>query len=366
MSSSYVRLKKYREVHKKMKNNEEQSANISNDIQLSDKNVEIEVTKKRKDPELVEDSELVTDPANCEVIAGAFLSDLSNSTMFMDDLSGDCLSNSTFFEDNSAPPEIIPQKKTDHFRDRLREWAVHHQTNVAHVAINDLLVLLREFGCSSLPKTAQTLLQVNHFTVLDDMEGLANGESSIGEYKYLGIQRGLQKILDPEIYEEHHISVFAHIDGMQVYQNSNKQICPICLKVYHDKRSHLLAASSAVFLQDFVEELNLLIKNGVAISGQTYNFKFLGVIADSPPRAFLKCCKPPVSFAACERCVIEGESVGRKGAKKRIYGNLDCARRTNDSFRRRLHQEHHYDNSPILRNLILLIQKRLTKYHPSR
>lgn len=149
-----------------------------------------------------------------------------------------------------------------------------------------------------------------------------------GAYVYLGIEKGLQKIISPKVYRENDIYVLIHIDGMQIFNNSQIQAWPILVKIFHGDYvcKPFVAAiycgdskpkSSNIFLSDFVIEAKNLISNGVQICGKKYSIKIYAIIADAPARAFLKYCKQPNSFYACERCITKGILVGKKGAKKK-------------------------------------------------
>lgn len=54
----------------------------------------------------------------------------------------------------------------------------------------------------------------------------------VGEYTYLSIKKGLTRIISHNVYTEEHISLVIHVDGMQIYYNSPKQVWPIAVKVY--------------------------------------------------------------------------------------------------------------------------------------
>lgn len=93
-------------------------------------------------------------------------------------------------------------------------------------------------------------------------------------------------------------------------------------------------------MEQFVSEANELIKDGVILDGKKYALKISVVIADAPARAFLKCCKHPGGFFACERCTTKGETVTtnnfrKKSTKKtvtRVYPEVNCELRTKESF----------------------------------
>lgn len=173
---------------------------------------------------------------------------------------------------------------------------------------------------------------------------------------YLGIRNELEKIISPDAYSENEIPVFVHIDGMQIYQNSQIQAWPISVKICHpnyDCKPFVAGIfcedskprSSNDYLYDFVKEAKRLINNGIELHGTRYSFKINAskLIADSPARAFIKCCKPSNSFFACERCTTKGISVGKKRSIK-IYPEMNSTKRSKESFLNKEQPEHHKEN----------------------
>jgi len=82
----------------------------------------------------------------------------------------------------------------------------------------------------------------------------------------------------------------------------------------------------------------------VQLNEKKYSFKICAIVADAPARAFIKYCKPHNSFYACERCTTKGVSVGKKRAIKRVYPEMNCKSRSNESFKNREQPQHHKDN----------------------
>lgn len=224
--------------------------------------------------------------------------------------------------------------------------------------VTDLLRILREEGHSSLPTTAQILLGTKHHRILQQMKSNKNTQ---GEYFYIGIEPGLHQVINTQIFIEEEICVLVHIDGVQIYNNSQIQVWPIIMKIFHKEYNcepftvalycgDSKPASTHDYLIDFVTEATKLINEGVTINTRTYSFRIIGIVADSPARSFVKCIKPPGAFYACERCSIKGISVGEKFKKKRIYPETNCSKRTKESFESRNQPQHHKENvmSPLL------------------
>ncbi|XP_024891314.1 uncharacterized protein LOC112467079 [Temnothorax curvispinosus] len=247
---------------------------------------------------------------------------------------------------NDSPTSQTPINK------KIKQWTLQNLDTLRLNVVSELLLILREEGHTSLPQTAQTLLGTKHSRVLQVM--FSNRETE-GAYMYLGIQNGLEKIISLDAYSENEIPVFIHIDGMQIYQNSQFQVWPISVKICHPKYDckpfvagifcgDSKPRSSNDYLHDFVEEAKHLINNGIELHGTRYFFKINAIIADSPARAFIKCCKPPNSFFACERCTTKGISVRKKRSVKRVYPEMNSRKRSKESFLQKKQPEHRKEN----------------------
>lgn len=191
-----------------------------------------------------------------------------------------------------------------------------------------------------------------HYRVLQTM--VSNRETE-DVYTYLGIKNGFEKIISSAVYCKSKIPIFIHIDGLQIYNNSQIQVWPITVKICHSKYicepfvAGIYSGDSKPqnitdYLYDFVQDVKNLTSNGIKLHGKKYSLKLCGIIADAPARAFIKCCKPPNSFFACERGATKGVSVGKKRAIKRVYPMMNSTKRSKTSFLQRDQPEHHKDN----------------------
>lgn len=202
--------------------------------------------------------------------------------------------------DSSENENLIQEnyEHSDRLREKLRKWALNNRASLQSNTISELLVLLREEGHPTLPKTAQTLLQTKHHQIVESIPSLKETDSG---YKYLGVAEGLRKMISPKIFLEDSIEVLIHIDGLQVYKNSQIQMWPITIKVYslnYTTRPFVAAiycgdskpASVKQYLSDFVKECKQLTNEGITIDKKKYAFKIIAIVADSQARSFIKCC----------------------------------------------------------------------------
>lgn len=353
LSNSYKRVKKWRYMQKKKKsksvpsecNNEKNNDGINRILNVeSEDRINSEQHELNISEQSLSSQDLET-PSKINLDPNLIISDC--------DISND---------DNIIIPTDSPIVNQSSvllgMEQKIRDWAIRNRTNITLTVVTDLLNVLRSEGYTSLPKTAETLLGTMHCRPLQKMSGINN---IVGEYTYLSIKKGLKNIISPDLYTEEKISLLIHVDRMQVYHNSLKQIWPIAVKIYHPNyiAKPFVAAmycgdskplSVENYFSDFVVEVNDLIENGIELYGKKYSIEIMAIVADSPARAFLKCCKAPGTFYACERCTTKGISVGIGRSKKRVYPQTDAELRTRQSFEEKLQREHHYENcnSPIL------------------
>lgn len=160
------------------------------------------------------------------------------------------------------------------FEQQTRHWALNNLNTWRLSVVSELLLILRRNGHETLPKTAQTLLNTQHHRTLNLMPSCKGGH---GEFAYLGIHYALKNIIKPNVFLANTISVLAHIDGAQIYNNSQVQIWPIVLKITHQDyitKPFAVAIycgdakpmSAEDFMSDFVAEVKYLTLNGVDIS----------------------------------------------------------------------------------------------------
>lgn len=357
MSKQYYRLKKHRELQKKhLILQEKRDDNIVSIVDEVDNSEQCEI----KSDVSIDQSE-----SSFEASVGI----LVNSNPPLNSENDDKI----IADNNQVDGEKSVSESSDNdivgLENKLKHWCLNNLETLCLNVVTDLLLVLRSEGYTNLPKTAQTLLGTNHRRILQQMR---SGKNTVGEFIYLGIKNGLQKVITDE-YSDNEIAVFVHIDGMSLFKNSPMQVWPTSIKVFH---KNYIAKPFAVsifcgdskpysideYLENFLDEANQLIKDGVTINGRQYAFKILGIIADSPARAFLKCCKYPGGFYACERCTIKGISQetninrkkGNMKTSKRVYPQMDCELRTKKSFEDKLQLQHHRGGNEVKSPLLSL------------
>ncbi|XP_074105913.1 uncharacterized protein LOC141531799 isoform X2 [Cotesia typhae] len=342
MSKIYKRVKKFRELKKLGSNSVNRVDFVNNDGSENNPESVNSIQQQEENSSSAENVYNSDNDSNGSVI--------SQTECHRDD--NDHNSSEFSYDNSDTDSESVIDETVnvnESFKKKLRQWALKNINSLQLNVISELLILLREEGHPTLPKTAQALLQTKHHHVSQSIVSL---KGSNCDYKYLGIENGLKKIISPNIFVEHTIEIMVHIDGMQIYKNSQIQLWPITVKIFNEKyMTHPFIAAIYCgdskpadvneYLSDFIEESKKLINSGISIDGKKYDFKLIAIIADSQARTYIKCCKAAGTFYACERCITKGVSVGEKRKKKRVYSEMDCQLRTKKSFKKQTQAEHH-------------------------
>lgn len=173
----------------------------------------------------------------------------------------------------------------------LRRWAIQHQ--ITHLALKDLLAILRSLGVEYLPKDSRTFLKTPT-NVASTIVPMDQGES---EYWHFGLQKCLENISDQlDVYNE--ISLVINMDGLPIHKSSKLEFWPILCRVYENieiKPMTIGIYSGAgkpndvnEFLTQFVDEMNYNLTNGVIVNGRRISIKIKCFVCDTVSRVFIK------------------------------------------------------------------------------
>ncbi|XP_076280281.1 uncharacterized protein LOC143209033 [Lasioglossum baleicum] len=188
----------------------------------------------------------------------------------------------------------------------IRQWALMDPP-IPHTRLEILMDILRKHSYPTLPKTAKTFLATacNNYTIES-----FNGTND--EFVYFGISKVLEKCVNPEIHKSSEIPLMFNVDGLPLFKSSKKQFWPILCKIFHDPdiyRPFPVAiycgdgkpTNIERYLEKFINEINDLQRNGIAIDSRRFTISIKAFICDRPARSFLKCNKGHGGYFACER-----------------------------------------------------------------
>lgn len=256
---------------------------------------------------------------------------------------GCCGDESDTEEDGESSDEGGAEDECSKLTKALCDWALRN--DVPQNTLSDLLSVLREFH-PSLPKQARTLLHTDRIAAsVKNIKG--------GEYLHFGILTHFQTMPAYVIQNvTEAIGLQINVDGLPLYKSSALQLWPILGKVPFEKKPFVIGVFCGKtkpldldqYLCDFVEEVARL-QNGFEVAGKTFTLKIDCFICDSPARSFLKNTKGHNGYFGCERCTQEGVYINNH----MTFPEKTALLRTDDQFSRKVDEDHHKGNSPLIR-----------------
>lgn len=217
--------------------------------------------------------------------------------------------------------------------------AWQRETHAPHLHCDKLLRVLRVFH-PELPKSTKTLV------------GTCKSKVNLkqippGKFKHFGIETGILetlKSLGTTNQVPSPLEIFVGIDGIQLSNSSSSQFWAIVafisslpqsssfvVGVFH---AHSKPDDSNLFLQDFIEEVNVLNDNGIIVDGECVLVKLAALICDAPARAMVLCTKGHTSMQhGCGKCTGSSINIGQA--------------RTNRNFRNKSFPDHHHQRSIV-------------------
>jgi len=151
---------------------------------------------------------------------------------------------------------------------------------------------------------------------------------------------------------ESSIKIQIGIDGMPISRSNSNQLWPILGRVMPNGKVFLIGcyfgkskpADANKFLQAFVDDMNILIDNGITYNDITFSVSIHSIVCDAPAKSFITFTKGYTGYFSCSKCTIEGEFI----ANRVCFLDFNCPNRTDISFRNQDQEEHHLGRSVLL------------------
>lgn len=240
---------------------------------------------------------------------------------------------STINEDDSESNKVPSRDQNLETQNFLATWAIRH--NTSHVALNELLLFLKNNNLASVPMDARTLLKTPKFKNIIKVEP--------GEYVHIGLQSGLEIFLTQKNLSPTKIFLTFHIDGVPLSKSSSSCFWPILCKTNVFKRIIVIGVYHGynqpkdfnVFLRPFVDELKQLM-HFYSFNGKIIRILVRAFILDTPARSHVLGTKSHAGYSGCCRCIQEGEYLGRI-----TFQEMGAEKRTNASFRNQSDENYH-------------------------
>lgn len=243
---------------------------------------------------------------------------------------------------NSSLKSTQSLRMNENLATDMREFII--ETNQTNENGQKLLNILRKYN-PVLPKSIKTFLgneKHNSFQCYDVPPG---------KYIHFGLVKALT-VAQEKFGLQEPIDLILNIDGLPLFNSTLDSFWPLLGALKNYKNSEFLIGlyfgkgkphSAEEFLKYFIEEINSLDLNNVAINSENIKVNFLFCCCDLPAKSFVKGTKPHHSFYSCHNCNIKGETV----ENRRTFTKTDEERRSDNSFREKLQPEHHVKISPF-------------------
>ncbi|XP_018363603.1 PREDICTED: uncharacterized protein LOC108761502 [Trachymyrmex cornetzi] len=101
-----------------------------------------------------------------------------------------------------------------------------------------------------------------------------------------------------------------------------------------------------LFFKQFIEELKEICREGLQIGRHEVNVKIECFVCDTQARSFIKGTPGSnAEYGSCIKCTVVGD--WDKKGRHMSYPKIDCPRRTNESFRSKIDEDHHKEDTPL-------------------
>lgn len=192
--------------------------------------------------------------------------------------------------DSSESDDDIPLPNFVDIRVKLAQWSTNN--HVSDDAMDDLLHYLKVHHFPHLPKTYRTL------KADAKLKNAPIKKMGDGEFCYMGIKRAVEQILvmnDVNLTPNIQYSLQFGIDGLTLTKSSKSCFWPILVKIIGFREVLPVAvfcgtskpSSVHEYMDEFITELDQVLKNGMEINKLRLMFSVDSFIMDAPAKAFV-------------------------------------------------------------------------------
>lgn len=231
------------------------------------------------------------------------------------------------------------------------DWKIVH--GVTRNCANDVLKIFKNAGIN-ITQDIRNILNTPKNHQITEIEN--------GTYLNLGIlfiiKPHLENIIQLLPYNIT-LKLSFNIDGIPLAKSSKTQFWPILLSIlnvpilsntifpvgiFHSFSGKPKDLNQ--FLKPFLDELKILLINGIIIEDKQINFDLCQIVCDAPAKSFLLNVKNVNGYYGCNSCEVKGKS----SDSKMCFLSTNAPLRTNESFRNKTNKEYHKDDadSPIV------------------
>lgn len=193
-----------------------------------------------------------------------------------------------------------------------------------------------------------------------------------GEFCYFGLNVALENVLSQQYAKSYLkstevLQLSFNMNDIPLFKSNKLQLWPILRRIKNWRCIpfviSLFCGTSKpkpldLFLTNFINESNELLKNGFNFNENIFKIEIHSFVCDAHARAFLKCTKTHSGYSSCDKSI----EVGEYYKNKVIFLSETAQKRTNESFRQQIDEDHHFSRSRLLDLPIDLIKKFPTDY----
>ncbi len=153
-----------------------------------------------------------------------------------------------------------------------------------------------------------------------------------------------------------------NIYGLPLFKSSNNTLWPILCGIMNVEPVTVFPValtygksepSNLEFLQDTIDDLNVLLNDGLDIGERVIPISIRCIVCDAPAKALVKGTKLYSGYFGCDKCCQRGEWLGRM-----IYPDTrDLELITDTSFCNQSNDDHHRTDSPFCQMPIDMVDK---------
>lgn len=217
------------------------------------------------------------------------------------------------------------------------------ETNMSDYQVNRILRVLRNHDVGPLPLDSRTLKSKSSSKLqIEKKSGMEYYNFGYANQIRYALGRYPKSIVDNLAL----LLIKDNVDGLPLFKSSNLSCWPLLAKI-DNLLPHLVfpvvitvgvsKPQNLEFLNDVVEEMRDISRNGVKFNGRTFDVDFSAHICDTPARRMVKSTMSFNSFFGCDYC----ESRAISDGKRLIWTQTDFVERTDESFRQRRQSGHH-------------------------
>ena len=259
------------------------------------------------------ENDIIDDMINCN--------DFDDFNILLNSLTAEefCGNNDSFSDSADSDEEYDENyekfKKNKQFVQDFSKICANHNDSVPQYVVDEMLNILRTYTDAPFPKTYNALVGTPRSITTVDMDE--------GKYCHFDLKDTVKSIIAAYVdngLSTECIELMLSVDGAPLAKSSVKGLWIISVSeplldivepvgIYYgpDKPK-----DSSVLMQRTVEELTVLINDGVVFDEKKYDVILDALVCDAPAKAYILKVKQHSGYWSCLKCRIKGENINHR------------------------------------------------------